>query len=79
MANVGLDDGKAVEGYIPLFAASVFSGISTKTIRRAIAAGRLRAFRPSGGSRAMILISRRELIAWIESSVIDEGIGGFAK
>lgn len=63
------------EGYLPLTAAASFAGLSVKSLRRAIAAGRLRGFRPTGGSRGMILLARRDLVAWIEGAVIEDTIG----
>lgn len=66
------DGHNGAEGYyIQLSDASTISGLSIKTLRRAISAGRLRGFRPTGSSRGVILLSRRDVIAWVEGSAIE--------
>ena len=42
------------------------SGISLKSLRREVHAGRLKAFRARPGSNAKILISEAELMRWLE-------------
>ena len=58
--------------YLKLTGASALCGdLSPKTIRRAIASGALRAFRPTGSQRGLILLKRSDVIRWIESSAIN--------
>ena len=76
MAIVGLGDGcKGPEGYVSLSHASAFSDVSVKTLRRAISSGYLPAFRPSRASRGLILLLRRDLVAWIEGSTVETQMG----
>jgi len=61
--------------YISLKAAATFSGLSTKTLRRSIGCGKLRAYRPGGTVRAKIMLSRRDLITWLEASRVERPYG----
>lgn len=70
---MGRDDGPGrQDGYVPLSVAAAFSGLSVKTLRRAISSGYLPAFRPSRASRGLILLLRRDLVAWIEGSTVEQ-------
>jgi len=72
--NGGRGEGReSLDGYTPLAKASAFSGLSVRTIRRAISSRRLLAFRPSGAARGLILLRRRDVVAWIESATIETG------
>ncbi len=61
--------------YISLKAAAIFCGLSRKTLRRLIACGRLRGYQPGGTVRAKIMLSRRDLIAFIEASRVERPYG----
>lgn len=56
--------------YLPLPKASRLTGLSRRSLRRAIASGHLRAFRPMQSVRGMLLIRRRDLVDWIEGSKV---------
>lgn len=67
------EERESLDGYTALAKASAFSGLSVRTLRRAISSGRLLAFRPSGAARGLILLRRRDVVAWIESATIETG------
>jgi hypothetical protein len=50
--------------------ASQLADVSVRTVRRAIEMGLLRAFRPTGASRGVLLVRRRDVIDWVERSAI---------
>jgi excisionase family DNA binding protein len=52
--------------YLTVAEAADLARCSTKTIRRAIALGRLRAHKPT----ARVLISQQDLQAWVESQAV---------
>lgn len=51
--------------------AAAVVGLSIDTIREAIKNGRLRAYRPGGGTRGHFLISSEDLDQWVRESPYD--------
>ena len=57
--------------YLRLASAAGLVELSRRSLRRAIARGELSAFRPSGSPRGVLLLRRRDLIAWVEGARVE--------